>query len=100
MDQHRRGQSGFTGRYRIGKLIYVEAGEDVGGALDRERQIKGWTRAKKLALIRTLNPSLRDMTDQGYYWRHILEAYRAQPRRCRDAPIRGVPNGFASRKFR
>lgn len=78
MKQHREGASQFTQHYRIGKLIYVEITDDVWAALNREKQIKGWTRARKLALIRTLNPSFRDMTSAGYYWRHIVEAHRAR----------------------
>lgn len=78
MRQHREGASQFTQQYRIGKLIYVEHTEYVWEALNREKQIKGWTRAKKLVLIRSLNPSLRDMSSAGYYWRHVVEAHRAK----------------------
>lgn len=46
-------------------------------ALRREKQIKGWTRAKKLALIRATNPSLRDLSVAGYYWRREVDASRA-----------------------
>lgn len=75
--QHRSRSSQFTSAYRIGKLIYVEVTNDVWEALRREKQIKGWTRAKKLALIRAANPSLRDLSVAGYYWRHEVDASRA-----------------------
>jgi putative endonuclease len=62
LSEHRAGKSGFTARYRIGKLIYFEATDDVWVTIAREKQIKGWLREKKFALIRTLNPRLRDLS--------------------------------------
>lgn len=78
MRQHREGTSEFTMHYRIGKLIYVEVTDDVWAALEREKQIKGWTREKKLALIRVVNPAMRDLSADGYYWRHRVEENRAK----------------------
>ena len=52
---------GFTSRYKISRLIYAEAFKTPLDAIAREKQIKGWTRAKKLALIRTLNPQFREL---------------------------------------
>jgi|SRR5208283_2394571 putative endonuclease len=54
---------GFTSRYRIGKLIYMEQFRDVRDAIPREKQIKGWTRAKKWALINGANPTCRDLSE-------------------------------------
>lgn len=54
---------GFTSRYRIGKLIYMEQFPDVRDAIARETQIKGWTRVKKWALIRGANPTCRDLSE-------------------------------------
>ena len=52
MEEHKQGiASQFTAKYRITRLVYVEDTQDVNAALAREKQIKGWTRAKKLALI-------------------------------------------------
>jgi putative endonuclease len=59
--EHRAGSSVFTARYRIGKLVFVEVTSDVWSAIAREKQIKGWTRARKLALIRSVNPAMRDL---------------------------------------
>jgi len=50
---------GFTARYNIDRLVYYEATEDVNAAISREKQIKGWLRAKKIALIESMNPSGR-----------------------------------------
>jgi putative endonuclease len=60
--EHRSGQGGaFTSRYRIGKLLYVEEHRQVKDAIHREKEIKAWRREKKLALIHTQNPEMRDL---------------------------------------
>ena len=51
---------GFTSKYNITKLVYFEATEDVYAALNREKQIKGWLRDKKIALIEAANPDWKD----------------------------------------
>jgi putative endonuclease len=43
-------------------LVYCEVSEDVRAAIAREKQIKAWTRAKRTALIRSLNPEWRDLS--------------------------------------
>ncbi|MBW7887798.1 MAG: GIY-YIG nuclease family protein [Bacteroidetes bacterium] len=48
---------GFTNRYRITKLIYVEEFSDIRYAIERETQIKSWRREKKLNLIASMNPN-------------------------------------------
>ncbi len=52
---------GFTKRYRLTKLVYYESCEDVLGAIGREKQIKGGSRADKLALINGFNKDWRDL---------------------------------------
>ena len=54
---------GFTKKYDVTRLVYFEPHSDIRGAISREKQIKGWRREKKLALIRRLNPKFRDLTD-------------------------------------
>jgi putative endonuclease len=62
-EQHRvSDDSTFVGRYNTFRLVYVEAFEDVRNAIDREKVIKGWTRRKKEALIRSVNPQWRDLS--------------------------------------
>ena len=51
----------FTAQYNIRKLIYFEETSDVRVALEREKQIKGWTRKKKNDLINTMNPQWLDL---------------------------------------
>lgn len=53
---------GFTKRYHIHKLVYFEETSDVHSAIAREKQIKGWTRAKKNALVETKNPEWNDLS--------------------------------------
>ncbi len=62
--EHRSGAlDGFTKRYGCKRLVYFEETNQVVSAIEREKQIKGWTRAKKLALIRSINPKWRDLWD-------------------------------------
>jgi putative endonuclease len=57
---------GFTSRYNINMLVYYEETNDVGAALAREKQIKGWSRAKKLGLIQPVNPTFADLSADWY----------------------------------
>jgi putative endonuclease len=52
---------GFTARYNVSKLVYLECGPDPHGAIIREKQIKAGSRQKKLELIDSLNPTWRDL---------------------------------------
>ena len=54
---------GFTAKYNVTKLVYVESAPDVRDAIQREKQLKGWTRAKKNALVETANPKWEDLWD-------------------------------------
>ena len=53
---------GFTKKYNVHKLVYYEHTNDVHAALAREKQLKGWTRAKKDALISKENPGWLDLS--------------------------------------
>ncbi|MCF8242830.1 MAG: GIY-YIG nuclease family protein [Melioribacteraceae bacterium] len=57
---------GFTSRYNITKLVYYEIFNDVKAAIAREKEIKGWTRIKKISLIEKENPEWRDLSE-GWY---------------------------------
>ena len=52
---------GFTKKYNCDRLIYLEEFSDIRDAIAREKQIKGWVRAKKEALIATMNPEWNDL---------------------------------------
>ena len=53
---------GFASKYNITKLVYYEEKNNENAALAREKQIKGWLRAKKVALIESKNPEWKDLS--------------------------------------
>jgi putative endonuclease len=60
--EHRAGEGGaFTRRYNVHRLVYAEEHADVRGAIRREKQIKGWKRARKVALVEAENADWRDL---------------------------------------
>jgi putative endonuclease len=56
---------GFTSKYNVGKLVYYEQFDFVELAINREKQIKKYSKAKKLALIHSMNPEMRELYDNG-----------------------------------
>ena len=56
--------AGFTSKYHMTRLVYFEATSDVNAAIEREKQLKGWLRAKKVALIESINPDWRDLSEE------------------------------------
>lgn len=54
----------FTTKYNIHKLIYYEVYEDITEAIKIEKQIKGGSRAKKITLIKSKNPTFKDLYDE------------------------------------
>ncbi len=62
VSQHRRCEiPGFSKRYNTTRLVYYEQFNHVLDAIAREKQLKGWSRSKKEALINTFNPSWTDL---------------------------------------
>jgi putative endonuclease len=61
-----REHEGFTERYNCDRLVWFEGYDDVTKAIDREKQLKGWTRAKKIALIEKVNPAWIDLSKDWY----------------------------------
>jgi putative endonuclease len=59
--QHRMGQVEFTAKYLVRRLVYVETTQDAYAAIRREKQLKGWLRRKKVALIEATNPEWHDL---------------------------------------
>ena len=57
---------GFTKRYHVHKLVYFEITTDVRSAIEREKQLKGWLRSRKNALVESMNPEWRDLSED---WR-------------------------------
>lgn len=54
--------SGFTERYNINKLVYYEHHKYILNAIEREKQLKGLLRKKKITLIRSINPDWEDLS--------------------------------------
>ena len=65
--EHKQGKvKGFTSKYNIKKLVYFESGNNIDGAIYREKQIKGWLRKKKVALIEQDNPMWEDLSEDWF----------------------------------
>jgi putative endonuclease len=65
--EHKQGTgSEFCSRYKLNRLVYFERFGDIRGAIDREKQIKGLLRIKKIALILSINPAWRDLSEEWY----------------------------------
>ena len=63
---------GFTSEYNITRLVYVETTVNVSAAIAREKQIKGWLRRKKVALIESQNPSWEDISVEWFQGESLL----------------------------
>lgn len=62
LEEHQSGAfNGYTKKFQVHKLVYFETFEDVRNAIDREKQLKRWSRVKKNALIERLNPEWKDL---------------------------------------
>ncbi len=62
--EHKNGLAdGFTKRYNVHKLVCFEQTGDVRTAIAREKQLKGWSRDKKNALVEAVNPAWRDLSE-------------------------------------
>lgn len=57
---------GFTSRYNLTRLVYYDEYGDVNEAIAGEKEIKGWLRSKKIALIESMNPEWKDLSE-GWY---------------------------------
>ncbi len=64
--EHKTQASGsFTRKYRMNKLLYFEQTGDILSAIEREKQIKGWRRSRKLEMIKSQNPRWIDLARGG-----------------------------------
>ncbi|HEY43556.1 MAG TPA: GIY-YIG nuclease family protein [Anaerolineae bacterium] len=65
--EHKQKQMpGFSSKYNVNRFVYYEETRDIEEALNREKQIKGWLRIKKLELITSCNPKWHDLSDGRY----------------------------------
>ncbi len=66
--EHKQGLiPGFTQTYRVTRLVYFEQFGDIRDAITREKQIKGWVRARKLELIEAGNPRWADLAEHWFH---------------------------------
>jgi len=77
---------GFTQKYNLYKLVYFEMFGDIRAAIAREKQIKGWLRSKKVALIFTKNQE----------WKDLAEGWFKNPSKAKARTCRLVPNRILS----
>ena len=57
---------GFTSKYNIQYLVYYESTPSIHVALEREKQVKAWRREKKIALIHSMNPEWKDLSEEWF----------------------------------
>jgi putative endonuclease len=67
--------SSFAAKYELDRLVYFERFEDIPNAIEREKQIKGLLRIKKIALIVSVNPEWKDLSE-SWYERHQFRPER------------------------
>ncbi|MGD0792715.1 MAG: GIY-YIG nuclease family protein [Terriglobales bacterium] len=67
---------GFTDKYRVGRLLYWESFDEVQPAINREKQLKGWRRSKKITLMEFVNPHWLDLARDWYPWMENSEGSR------------------------
>jgi putative endonuclease len=72
---------GFTARYCVTEIVYFEAFGDIRVAIAREKQLKGWLRSRKIALIESFNPRWKDLSAE-------LQKPNPQTRTQRDSSLR------------
>ena len=63
ISQHKKGHgSRFTSRYHFDRLVYFEQTPDIRDAIAREKVLKGWSRKRKIELVKTMNPRWSDLS--------------------------------------
>jgi putative endonuclease len=75
---------GFTANYNCNRLVYYERYSTPGRAIAREKQLKGRSRAKKLALIKTTNPTWIDLSEE---WGKPIQLFNAAPSRPHETTL-------------
>ena len=79
VQQHKSGTfEGFSKEHNCTRLLYYEQHEDITHSIAREKQLKGWRREKKLNLIRTQNPSFKDLAET-WGWKFITAHEKMNP---------------------
>ena len=81
---------GYPRKYNLTRLVYYEEFNDIGDAIGREKQIKGWLRSKKVALIESMNPEWQDLSEQWFAEASVLRlACKCRPSDNKDSTYTG-----------
>ena len=82
--QHQNGEiGGFTKTYKINRLVYYERFNDPRDAIAREKEIKGWRRDKKNALVERMNPKWADLSPMLFQHTRVIPNERGSPHKVR-----------------
>jgi putative endonuclease len=95
--QHKSGDiDGFTKKYHINRLVYYEMFEHIGNAIAREKQVKAWTRTKRLALIKSANPTWQDLAED---WGGKAELQIPRVARDDNSIVEGEPSKLDNKEI-
>ena len=107
--QHKwKEHDGFTARYNCDRLVWFEGHDDVSRAIAREKELKGWKRGRKIALIESVNPAWMDLSREWYDYepadyRRALDRMNSENNRRSFAVLRMTARGggpsFQGRSF-
>ena len=64
--QHTFEAEGFTAKHKVNRLVSWESFDDVRNAINREKELKGWLRAKKVVLVESINPKWKDLAEDWF----------------------------------
>ena len=90
LEHKRRVVAGFTSKYNINRLLYWESYETMQTAIKRETQLKGWTRAKKIALIEAMNPGWQDLSGEWEKEKNLSNAIISTRQRPLNKNVEGL----------
>ena len=95
VSEHKSGTGkSFTNRYHIDKLVYYEVTDYILNAIEREKQIKGWLRKKKIELIESMNPEWDDLSEEWAEENGTIDSSDAS----RDKSDQAVQDGKSNEK--
>ena len=87
--EHKNGEiAGFTQRYQLNRLVWFEYFSDVTAAITREKELKGWRRSKKLALIEKENPRWFDLSADWGQQPRLDDGWPSVEEMVRDSSLR------------
>ena len=75
---------GFSKKYNLNVLLFYETTEYALDAIAREKQLKKWNRDKKFALIKSINPELRDLSED---WWYLYKSFTGLTIACKQAIV-------------